>query len=71
MFRRIRYFIYEKKDDILLLLKVTIKKLYWYFSTKYQYWYLIIGKLGRRCEGAGVGEGDLSKWNQGKIIEIS
>ena len=30
---------------------------------------LIIGVLGKRCEGKG-GKESLNKWNQGEIIEI-
>ena len=32
---------------------------------------LIIGVLGKRCEGEGEGERGLNKLNQGEIIEIS
>ena len=70
MLRRTRFFVDEKKTDVLIL-KVTIKNLYCCFSTKTQHSSLVIKKLGRRCEGAGVDEGDLSKWNQEEIIEIS
>ena len=60
MFRRIFFFVYEIKTDILIL-KMTIKNLYCCF----------IGKLGKRYDGTGVVEGDLNKWNQREIIEIS
>ena len=47
------------------------KNLYCCFIIKTHYSYFIMGKLGKRCEGAGVGEGDQSKWNQGEIIKIT
>ena len=70
MFRRTRFFVDEKKTDVSIL-KVTTNSLYCCFSTKTQCSSLVIKKLGRRCEGTGIDEGDLSKWNQEEIIEIS
>ena len=66
MFRTIGVFELEKKNDMLIL-KVMIKNLYYcFYTTKTQHSFiLIIGVLGKGDEVS------LSKWNQGKTIEIS
>ena len=50
-----------------------IKILYYSFCTKVQRTLLslIIGMLGKYCVWMKVGEENLRKWNEGKIIEIS